>query len=58
MIVFHQAVHHSKLALEAGDVQGRAEASLILAGVLKDLDQLDNAEDVRNTKRAVLGVCS
>ena len=49
MIVFHQAVRHSKLALEAEDVQSRAEASLILASVLKDLGQLDKAEDVRNT---------
>ena len=43
-----QAIHHSTLALEAGDDRTRAESSLILASGLKDLGQLDEAEDVRN----------
>ena len=43
---FYQAFHHSTLALEGADGQQRAEASLILAGVLKDLGQFDKAEEV------------
>lgn len=41
-----QAFHHADLALEAADVQARAEAYLLRAGVLKDMGQLDQAEEV------------
>ena len=53
-VLLCQAYQHSTLAVEAADVQTRAEANFILAGVLKDMGQFDKAEEVWYTARVTL----
>ena len=45
-VVFVQAYEHATLALEATDAKSRAEAYLVRADILKDMEQLVQAEEV------------
>ena len=44
--MFPQAYEHATLALETTDTKSKAEAHLTRAGVLKDMEQLVQAEEV------------
>ena len=44
--MFLQAYEHATLALEATDAKSRAEAYLVRADILKDMEQLVQAEEV------------
>ena len=41
-----QAHSHATSALESNDIKSKAEAYYIRAGILKDMDELDRAEEV------------